>query len=68
MRHEAGMATTEYPVERIDCLPENIKKNVLGEKLAGWVVKIDKTKIHQVWLFWNQYIFVIIFFLSKNGN
>jgi len=35
MRHEAGMATTEYPVERIDCLPENIKKNVLGEKLAG---------------------------------
>ena len=54
MRHEAGMATTEYPVERIDCLPENIKKNVLGEKLAGWVVKIDKTKIHQVILFWNK--------------
>ena len=41
MRHEAGMATTEYPVERIDCLPENIKKNVLGEKLAGWVLSLD---------------------------
>ena len=57
MRHEAGMATTEYPVERIDCLPENIKKNVLGEKLAGWVVKIDKQKC----------IFGIIF-PQKNGN
>ncbi len=35
MKHEAGMAQLEYPLEMEDSLTHNIKNNVMGEKLAG---------------------------------
>jgi len=34
MRHEAGLAKFEPSIELKDILPENLKKNVLGEKIA----------------------------------
>jgi len=35
LKHEAGMAQLEYPLEMEDSLTHNIKNNVMGEKLAG---------------------------------